>query len=75
MKKQKNIKYLYCCGVDWQEEIGAASDIEGRMPLYTSVEKLKKDKSCWKSCGIVKLKVEFVEWVEKQNLFIYEEEE
>ncbi len=69
------MKYLYTCGTDWQHEIGEAPDIEGSIPLYSSVEDLKKARQCWKSCGIVKLKVEIVEWLEPQNLFGKEEED
>lgn len=69
------MKKLYCCGVDWQHEIGDASDIEGSMPLYSSVEELKKDRKCWKSCGIVELKVEFSKWIEPQNLFAKQDSE
>ena len=35
-------KTLYCCGVDFQHEIGEASDLEGSMPLYSSVKELKE---------------------------------
>ena len=38
------------------------------MPFYSSVEKLKKHRPCWKTCGIVKIKLELVDWIEKQNL-------
>ena len=61
-------KYLYTCGVDWQHEIGEADDIEGSMPFYSSVEDLKKSRPCWKTCGIVKLKIQLDSWVVKQNL-------
>ena len=62
------MRYLYTCGVDWQHEICEAPDIEGKMPFYSSVEELKKNRKCWKTCGIVKLKVELEEWVVEQNL-------
>lgn len=68
-------KIAYACGVDWQHEIGEAPDLEGKMPLYSSIEELKKEKTCWKACGIVKLKVELEEWVEEQNLFTKEKDE
>lgn len=62
-------KYLYTCGVDWQCEIGEAPDLEGNQPLYSTIEELKATRKCWKSCGIVKIKLDLVEWVEPQNLF------
>lgn len=61
-------KILYCCGVDWQHEICEADDLEGKMPLFSSVEELKDKKKCWKTCGIVELRVELIKWVEPQNL-------
>ena len=60
-------KTVYCCGVDWQYEIGEASDIEGSMPFYSSVEELKEKAPCWQSCGIVRLELSFKEWVETQK--------
>lgn len=69
----KGIKILYCCGVDWQHEICEAPDLEGSMPLYSSVEELKNDRTCWKSCGIVKLEAKLLDWVEPQKLFASEE--
>lgn len=68
-------KIVYTCGVDWQHEIGEASYLEGKMPLYSSVKELKKKRTCWKSCGIVKLKIQLAEWIEPQNLLISEESE
>lgn len=65
---------LYACGVDWQYEIGEAPDLEGRMPLYSSVEELKKARPCWKNCGIVELEISLVSWPEPQNLFTDESE-
>lgn len=60
---------LYACGVDLEYEVGEASDLEGSMPFYSSVEELKENKGCWESCGIVELKTVMVGWVEPQNLF------
>lgn len=63
------MKKFYACGVDWQHELGEALDLEGRMPLYSTIEQLKKERKCVKNCGIVELKVELNRWVKKQNLF------
>jgi hypothetical protein len=62
------MKKLYACGVDWQHEIGEASDLEGKMPLYSSVEVLKKSRKCWQECGIVELEISLKGWVEPQDL-------
>ncbi len=66
--KKKSIT-LYSCGVDFQHEIGEAFDLEGSQPLYSTVEELKEKRTCWKSCGIVELKLTEVKWIEKQDLW------
>ena len=63
------MKTLFACGVDWQHELGEASDLEGSMPLYSNIEYLKAERGCWKDCGIVELKLELVKWAEPQDLF------
>jgi len=62
--------FLYACGVDWQHEIGPdnCSDLEGKMPLYTSIESIEHHRKCTDQCGIVKLELTEVEWVKVQNL-------
>lgn len=42
------MKTLYACGIDWQCEIGEACDLEGKMPLYSTISELKEKRSCWK---------------------------
>jgi hypothetical protein len=59
---------LYTCGIDWQHEIGKAPVLEGNMPLYSSIKKLKKYRTCWKECGIVELDIKLIKWVEEQDL-------
>ena len=61
-----NSKYVYICGVDWQHELGEVPDFT---KVYSSVDDLKNQRTCWKQCGIVKIKVELVEWVIEQNLW------
>lgn len=58
---------LYLCGVDWQHELGEASD---GTKLYPNLESIKHYRKCWKECGVVKVNVTFedVEWVEPQDL-------
>lgn len=61
-------KTVYVCGVDWQHEIGQASDLEGKMPMYSSIEKLRRERKCTHECGIVELKIREVRWVQDQKL-------
>lgn len=67
MKRKKVIsKRSYVCGVDFQHEIGdGANDVK----LYSSLEVLKKERTCWKECGIVELDIRVKKWVEPQDLF------
>ena len=61
-------KKLYLCGVDFQHELGEAC---GGTKLYPSVEDLKDNQGCWKSCGIIEVEVSETEykWIEKQDLW------
>lgn len=61
-------KKLYLCGVDFQHELGEAC---GGTKLYPSVEDLKENQSCWKSCGIIEIEVSETEykWIEEQDLW------
>jgi hypothetical protein len=60
---------MYMCGVDWQHELCEAPDLEGRAPLYSSVEELKRLRTCWEECGIVEVEIQVTKWVQKQDLF------
>jgi hypothetical protein len=62
------MKTMYCCGVDWTHEIGEAPDLEGRIPLYSSIEELKAKRTCWEECGIVEVKLELVRVVEPDKI-------
>lgn len=68
-------RIVYACGVDWQHEICEAPDIEGKMPLYSSIQELKADRTCWRACGIVRLEISLVDWVHPQNLSIKSEDD
>jgi len=61
---KKTYKTAYACGVDWQHDLG-----EARIDLYPTVESLKRNRTCWKQCGIVKLEISLGEWVEQQDLY------
>ena len=66
MAKKVISKKSYVCGVDWQHEIGEGpNDIK----LYSSLAVLKKERTCWKECGIVELDIRVKRWVEPQDLF------
>jgi len=52
---------VYMDKTDWIYEVGAAAD--GNR-VYPSVVSLKKYNSCHEQCGIVKVKVSYVETVE-----------
>ena len=62
------MKTMYCCGVDWTHEICEAPDLEGRIPLYSSIEELKAKRTCWEECGIVEIKLELVRVVEPDKI-------
>lgn len=68
MKKRNNpkdVRKIFVCGVDWQHEIGHASDVK----MYASEDDLKRKRTCWESCGIVQLEVRIVKWTHPQDLF------
>lgn len=64
---KKDSKTVYVCGVDWQCEIGEASDGN---KIYPSPQNLKKYGHGNSGCGIVECTISFNRWVEKQD---YEE--
>jgi hypothetical protein len=61
---KNNVQYAYMCGIDWQEEIG-----HDYCKIFASVEDLKKEKPCWKECGIVKVAINLNSWVIEQDLY------
>ena len=64
---RKVSKKVYACTVDWEHELGWASDLEGAMPLYTKLEKLKRERECVSQCGIVRLEIKYVRTVKRAN--------
>lgn len=62
----KKVKYIYICGVDWQHELGEVTDFT---PAYSTIKDLKRQRDCWKNCGIVRLKVSLDKWVTPQKKF------
>ena len=59
---------LYCCATDWLHEVGEAPDLEGRMPFFSSIEKLKAAKECWSECGILEIDGSLVRWVDSGDI-------
>jgi hypothetical protein len=57
---------LYICGVDWQHELGEASD---GTRVYPSLEAIQHHRTCVKQCGVVRVTavVQEAEWVMPQN--------
>ncbi len=58
-------KKVYICSIDWEHELGEVTD---HTKVYSSVEDLKRQHTCWKSCGITEVEVRFVREVEPQRL-------
>ena len=48
----------YVCKVAHDNELGLASS---GCTVYPTIEDLKENHPCWESCGIVKVRVEFIE--------------
>lgn len=49
-----NKKKGYMCGTDYEYELENAS---GGVKIYSSVEDLKKHKTCWEDCGIIEIEL------------------
>ena len=64
IKYRDKPRYGYMCGVDYQHELGEAM---GGCLIYPSIKDLKRDINCWNECGIIKVKVKLVEWIEVQD--------
>lgn len=56
----------YMCQIDFEDELGMAA---GGIPVYASVNDLKKHHDCWESCGIVEVRVEYVRTIVEQDLW------
>lgn len=55
----------FMCGTDWLCELGMASD--GNR-VFPSIECLKEHLGCTHECGVVKVRVQFLEVVEEGDL-------
>jgi len=56
----KAYRYGYMCGVDFQHEVGSAG---GGNRVFPSIKDLRENYPCVEQCGIVKVRVELVEWL------------
>jgi hypothetical protein len=64
MKENETI-IVYMDLIAMKYEIGYASDGN---KVYPSIEDLKRQTSCWPSCGIAEVEITFKRIVEPQNL-------
>jgi hypothetical protein len=64
--KSKNPRKVtvFLDGVDWQYEVGSASDGN---TIYPDIECLKEYGPCWEGCGIVECEIVFKKWVVEHN--------
>ncbi len=60
MKSKTKKVTVYLDGVDWQHEIGCASDGNS---VYPDTVSLKENNRCWAGCGIVECDIVFKKWV------------
>lgn len=56
-------KFGYMCGVSFEQHLEETIEV-----IYPNIESLKESETCWKKCGIVKVKIQLEEWVELQDL-------
>lgn len=52
------------CGTDWQHEFHPNDGPS----IFDSLAALKRARSCWKQCGILKLRITPLSWHTAQNL-------
>ena len=55
----------YMCMIDWQHEIGAASDGN---KVYPSIEDLRRDHTMFEQCGVVEVRISFSKIMIPQDL-------
>jgi hypothetical protein len=54
MNGNERVVVGYMCQIDWDHELGNASDGN---TVYPSIEALKRGHECWEECGIVEVEV------------------
>lgn len=58
----------YMCTIAYEDEFGWASR---GTPVYSSLEDLKRDHTCWESCGVTEVTVSFKGETIPQNLKLF----
>lgn len=66
MLKDTILDKSYMCMIDYEEELGHASD---GVRVYPSLNALKEHHICWEECGIVEVEVKFKKIIVDQNLY------
>lgn len=60
----------YMCATDFDFELGVNMTGPDTYPkIYPSLEEIKRHRKCVEECGIVKVKIEFMETVEKGEMY------
>lgn len=59
MKYDKKKVKAYMCATDWIHEIEHTTFPE----LYYTLGELKKDRKCWKQCGVIEIELTMKKWV------------
>ena len=67
MDKRKQPKYGYMCKTDYLFFMSSRGP--PATEIYNSLDKLTQSSDCWDECGIVKVKLELVEVIEKGSLW------
>lgn len=58
------IHIMYVDGVFWNHHIASEGGDKHSIPMYNTIEDLKRESTCWQECGIVKVEIVEKEWVE-----------
>lgn len=67
MDKRKQPKYGYMCKTDYLFFMSSRGP--PATEIYNSLEEMKRVSDCWDECGIVKVKLEYVEQIEKGSFW------
>lgn len=57
-------KYYYMCSTDYLHELGEVMD---GTEVYPTIKALKKQRMCWKECGISKVEIKKVKTIVKSK--------
>lgn len=56
----------FMCGTDMQEELHVSQSTG--VETFSAIKHLKKERPCWRECGIVEVEIREVKWRVKQKL-------